>query len=92
MPAGRPRIALPLAPDSARSAYPNWEDVVAGTAPPDGRPQRDPEDLAMLIYTSGSTGTPKGVMVSFRAFTRAAGHVGRRSTLAPVEPAPGSAV
>jgi long-chain acyl-CoA synthetase len=63
---------LPLAPDSARAAYPNWEDVVAGTAPLDGRPQRDAEDLAMLIYTSGSTGTPKGVMVSFRAFTRAA--------------------
>jgi long-chain acyl-CoA synthetase len=72
VPAGLPRIALPLAPDSARAAYPNWEDVVAGTAPLDGRPQRDAEDLAMLIYTSGSTGTPKGVMVSFRAFTRAA--------------------
>lgn len=72
VPAGLPRIALPLAPDSARAAYPNWEDVVAGAAPLDGRPQRAPEDLAMLIYTSGSTGTPKGVMVSFRAFTRAA--------------------
>jgi long-chain acyl-CoA synthetase len=72
VPAGLPRIALPLAPESARAAYPNWEDVVAGTAPLDGRPQRAPEDLAMLIYTSGSTGTPKGVMVSFRAFTRAA--------------------
>jgi long-chain acyl-CoA synthetase len=72
VPAGLPRIALPLAPDSARAAYPNWEDVVAGTAPLDGRPRRDAEDLAMLIYTSGSTGTPKGVMVSFRAFTRAA--------------------
>jgi len=71
VPAGLPRIALPLAPDSARAAYPNWEDVVAETAPLDGRPQRDAEDLAMLIYTSGSTGTPKGVMVSFRAFTRA---------------------
>jgi len=72
VPAGLPRIALPLAPDSARAAYPNWDDVVAGTVPLDGRPQRKPEDLAMLIYTSGSTGTPKGVMVSFRAFTRAA--------------------
>jgi long-chain acyl-CoA synthetase len=72
VPAGLPRIALPLAPDSARAAYPNWDDVVAGTAPLDGGPQRKPEDLAMLIYTSGSTGTPKGVMVSFRAFTRAA--------------------
>jgi long-chain acyl-CoA synthetase len=72
VPAGLPRIALPLAPDSARAAYPNWEEVAAGTAPLDGRPQRDAEDLAMLIYTSGSTGTPKGVMVSFPAFTRAA--------------------
>jgi len=72
VPAGLPRIALPLAPDSARSAYPTWEDVMAGTAPLGGRPQREPDDLAMLIYTSGSTGTPKGVMVSFRAFTRAA--------------------
>jgi len=72
VPAGLPRIALPLAPDSARAEYPNWDEVVAGTAPLEGRPQREPEDLAMLIYTSGSTGTPKGVMVSFRAFTRAA--------------------
>lgn len=72
VPAELPRIALPLAPDSARAAYPNWEDVVAGTAPLRGQLQRAPDDLAMLIYTSGSTGTPKGVMVSFRAFTRAA--------------------
>ncbi|MFU8821698.1 MAG: AMP-binding protein [Gammaproteobacteria bacterium] len=72
VPAGLPRIALPLAPDSARAACLNWEDVLAGTAPLDGRPRRAPDDLAMLIYTSGSTGTPKGVMVSFRAFTRAA--------------------
>jgi long-chain acyl-CoA synthetase len=72
VPTGLPRIALPLAPDSARAAFPDWEGVVAGTAPLDGRPQRAPDDLAMLIYTSGSTGTPKGVMVSFRAFTRAA--------------------
>jgi long-subunit acyl-CoA synthetase (AMP-forming) len=72
VPADLPRIALPLAPDSARAEYPNWDEVVAATAPLEGRPQRGPEDLAMLIYTSGSTGTPKGVMVSFRAFTRAA--------------------
>jgi long-chain acyl-CoA synthetase len=72
VPADLPRIAFPLAPDSARTAYPNWDEVVSGTELLDGPVQRAPDDLAMLIYTSGSTGTPKGVMVSFRAFTRAA--------------------
>jgi long-chain acyl-CoA synthetase len=72
VPADLPRIAFPLAPDSARAEYPGWDDLVARTEPLGGRPQRAGDDLAMLIYTSGSTGTPKGVMSSFEAFTRAA--------------------
>ena len=69
VPAALPRIALPLAPSTE---YETWDAIVARTPPLPGRPQRTPEDLAMLIYTSGSTGQPKGVMVSFLAFTRAA--------------------
>jgi long-subunit acyl-CoA synthetase (AMP-forming) len=69
VPAGLPCIALPLAP---RTDFETWDVIVARTAPLPGRPQRAPDDLAMIIYTSGSTGQPKGVMVSFRALTRAA--------------------
>ena len=68
---GLPRIAFPLAPESAMMEYDGWDEIVARTAPLTGRPQRDAEELAMLIYTSGSTGTPKGVMTSFRAITAA---------------------
>jgi long-subunit acyl-CoA synthetase (AMP-forming) len=69
VPAGLPCIAFPLAP---ATDFDKWDDVVSRSAPMAGRPQRAPEDLAMLIYTSGSTGTPKGVMLSFRAVTAAA--------------------
>ncbi|HVZ44766.1 MAG TPA: AMP-binding protein [Ramlibacter sp.] len=69
VPAGLPRIALPLAP--AGSGEP-WNEIVARTQPLQGRPGRKPDDLAMLLYTSGSTGTPKGVMTSFRAISRVA--------------------
>ena len=62
VPAGMPRIALPLAPSTA---YDKWDDIVARTQPLEGRVQRKPDDLAMIIYTSGSTGTPKGAMHSF---------------------------
>ena len=68
VPAGMPCIAFPLAP---ATPYENWDDIVARTEPLAGRPQRAPEDLAMLIYTSGSTGQPKGVMLPFSAVTRA---------------------
>ena len=68
---GLPRIAFPLAPESAMMEYDGWDEIVARTAPLTGRPQRDAEEMAMLIYTSGSTGTPKGVMTSFRAITAA---------------------
>ncbi len=67
-----PRIALPLAPDSARQDYEGWDAITARTAPLAGRPQRAEDELAMIIYTSGSTGQPKGAMVSFGAISRAA--------------------
>ena len=58
VPGGLPRIAFPLAPESAMMEYDGWDEIVARTAPLAGRPQRGAEELAMLIYTSGSTGTP----------------------------------
>jgi long-chain acyl-CoA synthetase len=70
--AALPRIALPLAP---RTEYESWGDIIARHEPLEGRPERDPEDLAMLIYTSGSTGQPKGVMLSFRAVSVSAEHI-----------------
>jgi long-subunit acyl-CoA synthetase (AMP-forming) len=69
VPAGLPCIAFPLAPPTE---FETWDAITAGTPPLTGRPQRAPDDLAMLIYTSGSTGQPKGVMCSFAALTRAA--------------------
>jgi long-chain acyl-CoA synthetase len=64
VPAGMPRIALPLSPDD--EAEP-WEAIVARTSPIEGHPDRDPDELATIIYTSGTTGIPKGVMHSFRS-------------------------
>jgi long-subunit acyl-CoA synthetase (AMP-forming) len=69
VPAGLPCIALPLAP---KTGFETWDVIVARTPPLAGRPQRAPEDLAMIIYTSGSTGTPKGAMIDFGTVTRAA--------------------
>jgi long-subunit acyl-CoA synthetase (AMP-forming) len=69
VPEGLPCIALPLAPQADCE---RWDAIVARTPPIPGRPQRRPDDLAMLMYTSGSTGTPKGVMTSFEGITRAA--------------------
>jgi long-chain acyl-CoA synthetase len=63
-------IALPLAPDAARSmASAQWDDLVAATAPLEGEVKRDGDELATIIYTSGTTGMPKGVMHSFNGMT-----------------------
>src|ERR1035437_1568685 len=62
IPAGLPCISIPLAPPADLET---WDSIIARTPPLAGRPQRAPNDLAMLIYTSGSTGQPKGVMHSF---------------------------
>ncbi len=69
VPAGLPCIALPLAPPTA---FDTWDAVTARTPPLAGRPQRAPDDLAMIIYTSGSTGQPKGAMITFGTLSRAA--------------------
>ena len=69
VPAGMPCIALPLAPPTTLET---WDNIIARTAPLQGKPARQPDDLAMIIYTSGSTGTPKGAMISFRAVTAVA--------------------
>jgi long-subunit acyl-CoA synthetase (AMP-forming) len=68
VPEGMPCIAFPLAP---ATPFDKWDAIVARTEPLGGRPQRSPQDLAMLIYTSGSTGQPKGVMLPFSAVTGA---------------------
>lgn len=68
VPVGLPCIAFPLAPQGDLET---WDEIVARTPALPERPERDPEDLAMILYTSGSTGTPKGVMTSFAAITRA---------------------
>ena len=68
IPTGLPCIALPLAPETS---FQTWEEIIKTSEPIAGKPQRLPDDLAMLMYTSGSTGTPKGVMHSFEHATRA---------------------
>ena len=68
IPAGLPCIALPLAP---KNSFKTWDDIIKTCEPMAGKPQRQPNDIAMLMYTSGSTGTPKGVMHSFERATRA---------------------
>ena len=69
IPDSLPRITFPLAPDTPGA---RWDEIVATTAPLEGRPARAADDLALLLYTSGSTGTPKGVMHDFRHITAAA--------------------
>jgi long-chain acyl-CoA synthetase len=68
VPDGLPCISHPLAPQDAKERYPQWDDIVARTAPLQGEPVRPGEELATIIYTSGTTGAPKGVMHDFAAF------------------------
>jgi long-chain acyl-CoA synthetase len=68
VPASVKRITMPLGPKGAGEA---WDDIIARTAPLEGKPARAGADIAMLVYTSGSTGTPKGVMHSFERMTAA---------------------
>ena len=65
VPEGLPCIGLPLAP---KNDYPQWDAIVAATAPMTDSPVRDGDELSTLMYTSGTTGTPKGVMHSFATF------------------------
>ena len=65
VPEGLPGIGLPLAPPND---HPQWDAIVAATAPMADSPVRDGNELSTLMYTSGTTGVPKGVMHSFATF------------------------
>jgi long-chain acyl-CoA synthetase len=60
-----PCVAFPLAP---ANDYVQWDAIIAATAPLEGRPVRDGNELSTIMYTSGTTGMPKGVMHSFATF------------------------
>jgi long-chain acyl-CoA synthetase len=75
-------IALPLSP---AAGLPQWDEIVARTAPLAGQPLRDAADLATIIYTSGTTGQSKGVMHSFGTLTAAVQMGMQRARLTPAD-------
>lgn len=80
LPAGLPGIAYPLAPPTG---LPNWDDLIATTAPLAGQPTRDPQDTGCLLYTSGSTGTAKGVEHTFQSMGASAAVVSELLRVGP---------
>ncbi|MBQ0722622.1 MAG: AMP-binding protein [Paraperlucidibaca sp.] len=59
-----PMLSLPLSP---RMDVPQYNDIIANTAPISDEDITLPhvDAMATIVYTSGSTGRPKGVMHSF---------------------------
>lgn len=62
LPAELPTISLPLSP---RADVPQYDDIIATTAPLADVQLPDADQMSTIVYTSGSTGRPKGVMHSF---------------------------
>ncbi|MCO5123633.1 MAG: AMP-binding protein [Rhizobacter sp.] len=80
VPHGLPCISYALSP---KTDYPSWDDIVARTAPLQGNPVRDADELCSLMYTSGTTGNPKGVMHSFGTFAWSITHALKRIDIGP---------
>ncbi|MDD2882385.1 MAG: AMP-binding protein [Rhodoferax sp.] len=73
VPPDMPCISYPLSPADALKRFEGWNAIVARSAPLQGEPIRNADELATLIYTSGTTGVPKGVMHSFGTLAWAIG-------------------